>query len=93
MKSQISVDYLSHPWNSSDLNLAYSRNTIELKRVRQALQGSCTDTVGRDQHRRLKSEQSRLVRYQNALWRQMSSQASGSLGKHNKRVDPSELNW
>ncbi|KAJ2961370.1 hypothetical protein NQZ79_g3346 [Umbelopsis isabellina] len=94
MKSQISVDYLSHPWNSSDLHLAYSRNTNELTRVRQALQGlAFRDTVGRDQHRRLKSEQSRLVRYQNALWRQMSSQASDSLGKYNKRVDPSDLNW
>lgn len=94
MKSQISVDYLSHPWNSSDLHLAYSRNTHELTRVRQTLKGlTSSDTVGRDQHRRLKSEQSRLVRYQNALWRQMTSQANDSLGKYNKRVDPSDLNW
>lgn len=92
MKPQISVDYLSHPWNVSDINLAYTQNHRRLLLVQQNLH-ELSLTASRDQYRRLKTEQSRLIRYQNALWRQMSVVSTDRLGKYNKRVDPSDLNW
>ncbi|KAI9283787.1 hypothetical protein BC943DRAFT_327054 [Umbelopsis sp. AD052] len=92
MKPQISVDYLSHSWNVSDLNLAYTQNHRQLLRIQQNLH-QLPLTSGRDQYRRLKTEHTRLIRYQNALWRQMAMLSTDRLGKNNKRVNPSDLNW
>jgi hypothetical protein len=92
MKPQISVDYLSHPWTASDINLAYTQNRRELLRIQHDLY-LLPLIASRDQYRRLKTEHSRLIRYQNALWRQMSMLSTDRLGKYNKRVDPSDLNW
>jgi hypothetical protein len=92
MKPQISVDYLSHSWTVSDLNLAYTQNHRQLLRIQQNL-NQLPLTAGRDQYRRLKTEHTRLIRYQNALWRQMSMLSTDRLGKNNTRVNPSDLNW
>jgi hypothetical protein len=92
MKPQISVDYLSHPWTVSDINLAHTQNHRQLVQVQRDLH-DLPLTGSPDQHRRLKTEESRLIRYQNALWRQMAIISTERLGKHNKRVNPSDLNW
>lgn len=92
MKPQISVDYLSHPWTVSDLNLAYTQNHRQLIRTQQNL-NQLPLTSSRDQYRRLKTEHTRLIRYQNALWRQMSMLSTDRLGRNNRRVNPSDLNW
>jgi len=72
--------------------LAYTQNHRRLVRVQQNLR-ELPLTASRDQRGRLKTERSRLIRCQNALWRQMSMRSTDRLGKHNQRVHPSDLNW
>ncbi|KAI8886124.1 hypothetical protein K501DRAFT_283912 [Backusella circina FSU 941] len=90
MKADFCVDYLSHEWHSSDTIQAYREIQNQISKV-------SFDTITK-QHtfkdlKKITNERNQLMRYQNAIWRQMTKTCTKHLGTHNDKIDPSTVNW
>ncbi|KAI9473962.1 MAG: hypothetical protein EXX96DRAFT_580023 [Benjaminiella poitrasii] len=92
MKADYCVDYLSYQWSSEDLIQTYKENYKQ--RRRYVVNTIATDTLLTKNERRLKkSEDYKLLRFQNALWRTMARNCTKQLGQSNQLVDPSTVSW
>ncbi|KAI8888205.1 hypothetical protein K501DRAFT_330015 [Backusella circina FSU 941] len=81
MKARICVDYLSYNWTFSEISLAYKEvNKQQSKLSFKQITRKCSSS----EKLKLKNEQNHLVRYQNAIWRQMSIR---------RKIDPSIIDW
>jgi hypothetical protein len=90
MKACVCVDYLSHEWSSIDLIQAYR----ELQRQKSKIMFRIITHTGTEKERKkLNIERNRQVRYQNALWRQMSRSCTKNLSCSNQMIHPSTVNW
>ncbi|KAI9311269.1 hypothetical protein BX666DRAFT_1881928 [Dichotomocladium elegans] len=86
MKANVHVDYLSHKWTAHDVIRA---NIQTRKQIRAVMSKLSADPASRV----LRLEHQRLVRFQNALWRQMARTCTGQLGRDNPLIDPSSVDW
>ncbi|KAL0089594.1 hypothetical protein F4703DRAFT_1841818 [Phycomyces blakesleeanus] len=91
MKACICVDYLSHDWRPTELIRAH-REARELT-VKNGAKLYIQTNLDPKQQRRLQIEHNKLIRYQNALWRQMAKRCTDQLGQSNQLVSPSAVNW
>jgi hypothetical protein len=90
MKACVCVDYLSHDWSSTDLIQAYR----ELQRQKsKTIFRIITHTGTTKEKKKLNIERNRQIRYENALWRQMSRSCTRHLGYSNQMIHPSTVNW
>jgi hypothetical protein len=81
MKAKICVDYLSYNWTSSEILLAHKQVHKQQSKLSFT---QITKKHSPSEKQKLIKEQNHLVRYQNALWRQMSI---------SKKIDPSLIDW
>ncbi|KAI7870656.1 hypothetical protein BDF14DRAFT_1501822 [Spinellus fusiger] len=88
MKARICVDYLTYDWLPEEL-IHTHRAARE-----QTLKNSTQLSAHSPKQRHLRSiEHNKLMRYQNALWRQMAKKCTHVLGRENALIDPSCVNW
>jgi hypothetical protein len=92
MKAYICVDYLSHDWDSDDLIFAHSQARQQLSQTASLLSAPESFENPREQQR-LVGERSRLRRFENALWRQISLRCTSALGSSNSKINPVSINW
>ncbi|KAI8638386.1 hypothetical protein BD408DRAFT_446828 [Parasitella parasitica] len=93
MKASYCVDYLSHQWSSDDLIQTYRENCKQRHMYIVDNITSTTSLLRRNEKRLKKSEQYKLLRYQNALWRSMARNCTHQLSQSNKLIDPSTVSW
>ncbi|KAI7880049.1 hypothetical protein K492DRAFT_178158 [Lichtheimia hyalospora FSU 10163] len=86
MKASIHVDYLSHDWSPTDVIRAHIQTRKQLRSTVEKLRSDPSNRAVRLEHQR-------LIRFQNALWRQMSRTCTCRLGRDNALIDPSTVNW
>ncbi|KAI8342839.1 hypothetical protein BC941DRAFT_449008 [Chlamydoabsidia padenii] len=84
MTACICVDYLAHDWDVNDIIQAHH----EIKK--QRLQGKRKQ---QDSSKAYQVEQDKLIRYENAVWRQMAKICTHQLGRSNRQINPSAVNW
>jgi hypothetical protein len=90
MKANFSIDYLSHEWHSSDTIQAYREIQNQISKV-------SFDTITKKHTfkdlKKITNERNQLIRYQNAIWRQMTKTCTKHLGTNNTMIHPSTVNW
>ncbi|KAI8085643.1 hypothetical protein BDF21DRAFT_415694 [Thamnidium elegans] len=93
MKAEYCVDYLSHQWNTDDLIATY-RETFK-QRQKFIVDNATTTTcfLLKNENRLKKSEEYKLKRFQNALWRNMARNCTNHLGKTNELINPATVSW
>ncbi|CAO3624883.1 unnamed protein product [Cunninghamella blakesleeana] len=91
MPACICVDYLAHEWDTNDIIQA----NLEIKKQLKQIKKKQLLTVYPDEkeQKSLQIEHDRLIRFQNALWRQMTKLCTPHLGRSNKMIHPSTVNW
>ena len=92
MKAYICVDYLSHDWDLDDLIFAHSQTRQQLSQSAALLLAPESFENPREQQR-LVGERSRLRRFENTLWRQISMRCTSTLGSSNSKINPVSINW
>ncbi|KAH8553730.1 hypothetical protein BGW37DRAFT_486892 [Umbelopsis sp. PMI_123] len=92
MKAYICVDYLSHDWDLDDLIFAHSQTRQQLCQTAALLSAPESLDNPREQQR-LVGERSRLRRFENTLWRQISLRCTTTLGSTNTKINPVDINW
>ncbi|KAI9289828.1 hypothetical protein BC943DRAFT_312706 [Umbelopsis sp. AD052] len=92
MKAYICVDYLSHDWDLDDLIFAHSQTRQQLSQTAALLSAPESLENPREQQR-LVGERSRLRRFENTLWRQISLRCTSGLGSSNSKINPVSINW
>ncbi|KAI8379431.1 uncharacterized protein BYT42DRAFT_326631 [Radiomyces spectabilis] len=88
MKAHICVDYLSYDWTAPELVRAHRE--IHCQMAATTMKRKLSQSVPPINTR---TKQNKLVRLQNALWRQMARTCTPHLSKDNPMVDPSVVNW
>ncbi|RCI03078.1 hypothetical protein CU098_011293 [Rhizopus stolonifer] len=86
----VCVDYLAHEWSCKDLIQVYQ----ELKKQKSKTLFNliaCENTPKKQ--KKLRTEQQRQIRYQNAIWRHMAKTCTNKLSASNALVHPSSVNW
>ncbi|ORX58900.1 hypothetical protein DM01DRAFT_1405512 [Hesseltinella vesiculosa] len=89
MAPSVCVDYLAHDWDTSDIFQA----NHEIKKQLHQIKTKQVHASSPKEHKSLQVERDRLIRYQNALWRQMARLCTSTLGRSNPMVHPSSVNW
>ncbi|KAI7907848.1 uncharacterized protein BX663DRAFT_492200 [Cokeromyces recurvatus] len=93
MKAEYCVDYLSYQWSPEDLIQTYKEN-YKQRQCYIINTITPTDTLLTKNEKRLKkSEEYKLLRFQNALWRTMARDCTNQLGQSNKLIHPSTVSW
>ncbi|KAI9304017.1 hypothetical protein BJ944DRAFT_267462 [Cunninghamella echinulata] len=90
MPACICVDYLAHEWDTNDIIQANQEIKKQLKQIKKKRLCLKDDEKER---KALQIEHDRLIRFQNALWRQMTKLCTTHLGRSNKMIHPSTVNW
>ncbi|CAO3608652.1 unnamed protein product [Cunninghamella echinulata] len=90
MPACICVDYLAHEWDTNDIIQANQEIKKQLKQIKKKRLYLKDDEKER---KALQIEHDRLIRFQNALWRQMTKLCTTHLGRSNKMIHPSTVNW
>ncbi|KAI8988812.1 hypothetical protein BDB01DRAFT_569487 [Pilobolus umbonatus] len=94
MKAEYCVDYLSHKWTSDDLLHTYRETRKEYKRhVMSHLLLSNQSTITAGDEKTLNGERTKLLRFQNALWREMARNCTNKLSQSNEMIHPSSVSW
>lgn len=93
MKASYCVDYLSYQWNSDDLIQTYRETRKQRQMYIVDNITSTTSLLTKNEKKLKKSEQYKLQRYQNALWRSMARNCTNQLSQSNKLIDPSTVSW
>lgn len=93
MKAEYCVDYLSHQWNTDELIATY-RETFK-QRQKFIVDSTTTTTcfLLKNENKLKKSEEYKLKRFQNALWRNMARNCTNHLGKANELINPATVSW
>ncbi|KAI8063805.1 hypothetical protein BC940DRAFT_306892 [Gongronella butleri] len=89
MTANICVDYLAHDWTSTDIIQANQ----EIKKQLHQIKSKQFHATSAKERSGLQIEHDRLIRFQNALWRQMARLCTSKLGRANPMVHPSSVNW
>jgi len=91
MKACISVDYLAHDWNATDLILA--RKELQKQKSKTTFDLTTKTDLNKKELKKLTAERYKQIRYENAIWRQMARKCTTQLGSSNDMVNPSAVNW
>lgn len=88
------VDYLSYQWTSTD-DLITTYKEICKQRQKYVVNHISTTAslLQKNQKKLKKSEEYKLKRFQNALWRTMAKNCTNHLGKSNKLINPATVSW
>lgn len=99
--ASICVDYLSYDWQAEELVRARHQVQQQIRETNLKLNNSdpeedkntpaCLQSCSK--RKKLQVEQYRLVRYENAVWRQMARICTDKLSRFNAVVDPSTVDW
>jgi biotin synthase-related radical SAM superfamily protein len=89
------VDYLSHQWNPTTDDLITTYKEICKQRQKYVVKEitATTSLLIKNEKKLKKSEEYKLKRHQNALWRSMSRHCTNHLGKSNKLINPATVSW
>lgn len=85
----VCVDYLTHDWDSNDIIQANHEIRKQLHQIKTQKELS-DDTK---EQKSIQIEHDRLIRFQNAIWRQMARICTNRLGQSNAKISPSTVNW
>ncbi|KAF7721533.1 hypothetical protein EC973_004531 [Apophysomyces ossiformis] len=89
MKAGVCVDYLSHDWNNADLIQSHREIRQQITKSNVKLSLATDPKISKS----ILIEKHKLIRFQNALWRQMARTCTSQLSKQNPMVHPSTVNW
>lgn len=93
MKAEYCVDYLSHQWNTDDLIATYKETC---KQRQKYVLNNITDTTSlliKNEKKYKKSEEYKVKRFQNALWRSMAKNCTNNLSRSNLLINPATVSW
>ncbi|CAO3599607.1 unnamed protein product [Absidia cylindrospora] len=88
MTACVCVDYLAHEWDVNDIiqaNHEIKKQLIQIKKKQ--------NSADEKEQKSIKIEHDRLIRFQNAVWRQMAKICTHQLSRSNPKVNPSAVNW
>ncbi|ORZ07893.1 hypothetical protein BCR42DRAFT_455833 [Absidia repens] len=88
MTACVCVDYLAHEWDVNDIiqaNHEIKKQLIQIKKKQ--------NNADEKEQKSIKIEHDRLIRFQNAVWRQMAKICTHQLSRSNPKVNPSAVNW
>lgn len=88
MTACMCVDYLSHEWDVNDIIQANHEIKKQLKQIKRKQQDA-----DKKEQKSIKIEHDKLIRFQNAVWRQMAKICTSQLGRSNAKINPSTVNW
>jgi hypothetical protein len=90
MTAEYCVDYLSYKWTSSD---DLVQTFIETRKQCKSIIDDEPSSLSKKERKRADSENYKLLRFQNALWREMARNCTNKLSKQNRLIDPASVSW
>ncbi|KAI8880814.1 hypothetical protein K501DRAFT_335149 [Backusella circina FSU 941] len=90
MTAEYCVDYLSYKWTSPD---DLVQTFIETRKQYRSIIDDDHSSLSAKEMKRAETENYKLKRFQNALWREMARSCTNKLSKQNRLIDPASVSW